>query len=141
MFSMEKWSRTGKAITGILAIYNDEEEELCHGSVIDFDRQPAHLLPDEVLLFWLEMKGAHSRITERTQLLTSIQNAQRTKMPPLPKIRIRQCCNYLSTDYLSPVGQHVNWMRRDDALKDIRLNIPPITNNKFTIVFGKRNAS
>ena len=51
IFSMEKWSCTGKAITGIPAIYNNEGEELCHGSVIDFDQRPAHLLPDEVLLF------------------------------------------------------------------------------------------
>ena len=141
MFSMEKWSRTGKTLTGIPAIFNDEEEELCHGSVIDFNKRPPHLLPDDVLLFWLETRGANSRIDGRIQLLTAIDNACRTKMPPLPKIRIRQCCNYVSVNVLSPVGQYVNWLRGDDALKAIRNNVPAINDNRFTNVFGKRNAS
>ena len=65
MFLIEKWSRTGTTLTGISAIFNDEGEELCHGSVIDFNKCPPHLLPDDVLLLWLETPGANSRIDGR----------------------------------------------------------------------------
>ena len=116
---MEKQSRTGITPTGISAIFNDEGEELCHGLVIDFNKRPPHLLPDDVLLFWLETRGANSRIDGRIQLLTAIDNACRTKLPPLPKIRIRHCCNYVSVNVLSPARQHVNWLRGNDALKEI----------------------
>ena len=75
---------------GISAIFNDKGEEICHGSVIDFNKCPPHLLPNDVLLFWLEACGANSsRIDGRIQLLTAINIACRTKMPPLPKFRIR----------------------------------------------------
>ena len=69
MFSMSKWSRTAKPLVGINAIYNENDEQLCHGSVIDFDKRPPHLLSDDVLLFWLATRGVNNRIDGRTALL------------------------------------------------------------------------
>ena len=86
MFSMSKWSRTAKPLVGINAIYNENDKQLCHRSVIDFDKRPPHLLSDNVFLFWLVTRGANSRIDGQRELLKAIDNACRTKMQPLPQI-------------------------------------------------------
>lgn len=53
MFSMDKWARFGKKLIGIPVLKNDKDQELCHGSIIDFSKRPVNLVPTDALLFWL----------------------------------------------------------------------------------------
>ena len=141
MFCLNVWSRTGQALRRIEPQFNDNNQELCPGSYIDFNKHPPHLLPDNVLSFWLAVRGILTNFTNREQILSTVERVRNLSVErlPLPMMLRRGGGGYSTFVVLAPKGGSVEWSTKDDMLSEIRKNIPVIDDELFTAIFGKRN--
>jgi len=122
---------------------NSSGQQLCHGSIIDFHKRPARLVPDEPLLFWLNVRGVRNNFEDRKAILARVQKLldHHQTPPPLPRMLLRGNGGYVAFEVISPIGAKVTWLEGNDALKAVREKVPDLDDSVFTALFGKRNAS
>ena len=143
MFHMKVWIRTGVPLQGIAPQTNNEGDLLCPGSIINFDKRPPVFLSDSILIFYLRVHGVAKIFTSRKDILDTIKRLINLSEPrrPLPMKLRRGGGGYVAFERLSPRSNSVDWKIKDDALTEIRNNVPLIDDNTFTAMFGKRNNS
>lgn len=146
LFHMIQWSRTGRELVGIKPQLDSEDRQLCHGSILDFEKVPAKYVPDEALIFWLAVRQIVNSFEDRTALVDMVEHL-RQRSPPLqilPAFLLRGGGGYVTFEVLAPRDGDVPiiWRKGDEALETIRSwMVPAISDTYFTTLFKKRNNS
>ena len=140
-FCVNVWSRTGLALRWIEPQFDNKNQELSPGSEIDFYKRPPHLLPNNILIFWLVVREISTKFTHRVQILFTVDRVRNfpVERPPLPSVLRRGSGGYSSFKFLALKGGFVEWSTIGDILTEIRKNVPVIDDELFTDIFGKQN--
>ena len=141
MFRLNELSRTGQALRRIEPQFNNKNQELCPGSVIDFNKRQPHLLPDNTLIFWLVVRRISTNFTQREQILSLVERVRNlpVERQPLAMMLRRGGGGYSIFVVLALKGGSVEWSTKDDMMTEIRKNVSLIDDELFTAIFGKQN--
>ena len=141
MFCLNVWSRTGQALHRIEPQFNDNNQELCPGSEVDFNKRTPNLLPDNTLIFWLVVQGISNNFTHCEQIYSIVERVRNLPVESLPLSMMlrRGGGGYSTFVVLNSKGGSVEWSTKDDMLTNIKKIVPGIDDELFTAIFGKLN--
>ena len=123
LFRLDVWSKTGRDVSPLDALLDDNGNELFHRSSLHFDKVPYWCYSTERLKVYLlsrQIKVPDNVAEIRKQVLFVSKHLGSTHKP-IPKAMMRGASGYLAVEMLTVKAniQNVTYFEGEDALKII----------------------